>query len=235
MSNEKSGSKPPASKSSGDVSGDASNALWRMNDWYSGLDPKLLESLKTYHGELLKFNLRLNLISRATERDADETHFADSLLAAQLLVKAGLGKKVYDIGSGNGLPGLVLAMMVPDSEFCLVEADGRKAEFLKHVQHVLGIKNCQVLNVRLETLKGANMECAVSRGFASISKTVLAVNRSMAKGGKFFHLKGNSWSSEVAEIPSQLISHWKPALLGEYSLPVSQVRRAIVCTTKLTA
>jgi 16S rRNA (guanine527-N7)-methyltransferase len=212
------------------ASAESDNALWRIPEWFATMDPSLAEALKTYHKELMKFNGRLNLISRSTEREADETHFADSLLAAELLLKSPLGKKVYDIGSGNGLPGLILAICKPDTEFALVESDARKCEFLKHMIHVLGLKNCQVMNVRIETLSG--MDVAISRGFASLSKALLTVNRMFNKGGKFYHLKGNNWSREIADIPSQLIAHWKPELIGEYSLPVSQVRRAVVCTTK---
>ncbi len=208
------------------------NALWRVPEWFPTMDPKLAESVKVYHSELMKFNGRLNLISRNTEREADENHFADSLLAAELILKQDLDKQVFDIGSGNGLPGLILALCRSDIEFFLVDSDARKCEFLKHAIHVLELKNCQVMNVRLESLKAGSMRTAVSRGFATISKAVLAANRLFSKGGKFYHLKGNNWSREIADIPSQLIAVWSPELVGEYSLPVSQVRRAVVCTTK---
>jgi 16S rRNA (guanine527-N7)-methyltransferase len=224
------GPKDSAPKKATPAASESDNALWRIPEWFPTMDPKLAEALKTYHKELMKFNGKLNLISRSTEREADETHFADSLLASELLLKTDLGKKVFDIGSGNGLPGLILAICKPDTEFSLVESDARKCEFLKHMNHVLGLKNVQVMNVRLETLSG--MDVAVSRGFASLSKALLAVNRLFNKGGKFYHLKGNNWSREIADIPSQLIAHWKPELIGEYSLPVSQVRRAVVCTKK---
>lgn len=225
----KGGADVPAKKPAAPVN-ESDNALWRIPEWFKTMDPKFAEVMKTYHRELMKFNGKLNLISRNTEREADETHFADSLLASELLLKMNLGKKVYDIGSGNGLPGLILAVCKPDVEFALVESDARKCEFLKHMIHVLGLKNCQVMNVRLETLSG--MDVAVSRGFANLSKALLASNRLFNKGGRFYHLKGNNWSREIADIPSQLIAHWKPELVGEYSLPVSQVRRAVVCTTK---
>lgn len=222
--------KPAAKKT--DSEPKDSNALWRIQDWFKELPAPTLALLKAYHTELLKFNLKLNLISRNTERDADEAHFADCMLAAQILLAAKMRSRVFDIGSGNGLPGIILAIMDPSREYVLVESDARKSEFLKHAIAVLQLKNAVVMNVRFENLGGQGMDCAVSRGFASISKTVLACNKIFPKGGQFFHLKGNSWSSEVAELPSQLISVWAPQLLGEYTLPVSQARRAIVITQK---
>lgn len=196
------------------------------------MDATSIERLHLYHGELLKFNSKLNLISRNTERDADEAHFADCILAAQTLAKVDLGANVYDIGSGNGLPGLLMAILSPKTTFHLVESDVRKAEFLKHVAHTLQLGNATVLNVRVESLPAGSITNAVSRGFASVSKACVAVSKVMASGGVFYHLKGNSWSTEIAEIPSQLMSQWAPELIGEYVLPVSQARRAVVATRK---
>jgi len=222
----------PPSKSGDDDSSGGDNALWRIPQWFPDLDPDFSRQLHEYHSELLKFNVRLNLISRNTEREADEIHFADSILVTDILKTVDLVSPVYDLGSGNGLPGIILAIARPETQFFLVESDSRKCEFLKHIIHYLKLKNCQVMNVRLETLKSADMSTAVSRGFASISKTLLAVNKSFRSGGKFYHLKGSNWGTEIAEIPAQLIALWSPELLGEYSLPDSQARRAVICTTK---
>lgn len=225
-------SKKPVPASTKGSDAESSNALWRIPEWFSDLSPRVLELAQAYHAELLKFNLKLNLISRNTERDADESHFADCLLAIRALAKVDLGSQVFDIGSGSGLPGLLLAITEPAREICLVESDGRKAEFLKHVAHTLALANVKVLNIRLETMAPYNVKVAISRGFASVSKTCLTCNKIFPVGARFYHLKGNNWSSEIAEIPSQLISVWSPELVGEYVLPVSQARRAVVCTAK---
>lgn len=208
------------------------NALWRVPEWFPFLPSDVVEKFRLYHVELLKFNLRLNLISKNTEREADELHFADSILASEIILKLPLAEQVFDIGSGNGLPGIIFGVLDSDREYILVESDSRKAEFLKHVINVLGLKNVNVMNVRFESLKYSGIESAISRGFASISKTLLVCNRIFEKGGNFIHLKGNSWSTEIAALPSQLISVWSPELRGEYTLPVSQARRAVVSTQK---
>ncbi len=93
------------------------NALWRVPEWFPHLDASLLKALKTYHSELLKFNSRINLISKNTERDCDETHFADCILAVEILMKLGVGPEIHDIGSGNGLPGLMMAIFFPKTKF----------------------------------------------------------------------------------------------------------------------
>lgn len=226
VGNSKASEAPAASKA------DNANALWRIPEWFPDFPVEAIEKLKAYHTELIKFNLRLNLISRNTERDSDETHFADCLIAYDLLRGTDLGPRVFDAGSGNGFPGVLFATLDSRREYCLIESDSRKCEFLKHMIAALKLKNAQVLNVRLEALKGEDVGVAICRGFASMSKTLLACNRIFKPGGRIYHLKGSGWSSEVAEIPSQLMSIWKPELVGEYSLPVSQARRAVVCTLK---
>jgi 16S rRNA (guanine527-N7)-methyltransferase len=212
---------------------DAANALWRVPEWMPTLDPGVQTKLKLYHTELLKFNPRLNLISRTTEREADETHFIDCLLAFEVMRKVTITTPIFDIGSGNGFPGLIFAVMDSAHPYILLESDMRKCEFMKHVAAVLELKNISIMNSRLENLKQGEIQTAISRGFASISKTALACNRIFESGSRFFHMKGSTWSTEIAEIPSQLIAQWKPELIGEYSLPNTQARRGVVCTTKI--
>lgn len=208
------------------------NALWRMDEWFPFLAPNVKEKVKAYHAELLKFNVRLNLVSRTTEREADEIHFADCLLASEIILKKDLGKQVYDIGSGNGMPGILLGIVDPKRQYFLVESDNRKCEFLKHVVHDLALENVTIMNARFENLVGTGIKVAISRGFASISKTLLICNKIFQPGGQFYHLKGSNWSSEIAELPSQIISVWSPELVGEYSLPATQAARAVIITQK---
>ena len=144
------------------------NALWRIQEWFKDLGPEKVQRLRLYHSDLLRFNIKVNLISRNTERDADEAHFADCILAAKVILASDLDKRVFDIGSGNGLPGIVLGILDPTREYICVESDGRKCEFLKHVIQLLGLKNVTTMNVRFESLAGHEVKCAVSRGFASI-------------------------------------------------------------------
>lgn len=184
--------------------------LWRLAEWFPDLRATVIARLHSFQAELLKFNAKLNLVSRNTERESDEVHFADCICAAQLIGKEKVGQKVYDIGSGNGFPGLVMAILDEQVEYLMVESDARKAEFLKHAISTLGVKNAVVLNVRFENLGDVKIQTAVSRGFASIAKTVLTCNRLFAVSGRVYHLKGNSWSTELAEMPSQVLSVWAP-------------------------
>lgn len=89
------------------------------------------EALKIYHSLLLKWQDKINLISPTTVQNAWERHFEDSMQLADLLPDN--AKTLFDLGSGAGFPGLVLAIQNPDIEVHLVESDQKKCSFLKAV------------------------------------------------------------------------------------------------------
>lgn len=158
---------------------------------------------------------------------------ADSIMGSELMLKHCKAQTIYDIGSGNGLPGIAMAIIDPSRKIKLVEKDARKSEFLKQIVFRLKLSNVEVLNVRLEEVAQGTIDAAVSRGFASISKAILIGNKAFHKDAVYYHFKTTTWSTEIAEIPSQLCAIWSPELVGEYSLPASQARRAVVATKKI--
>lgn len=140
------------------------------------------------------------------------------------------GKELYDVGSGNGFPGIIIGILQPTLNLVLVESDIRKAEYLKHTADLLGLKNVKVRNLRLEAMENASISNAVLRGFANIPKALLAFRKVMAQKGQIYHFKGPEWSTELAALPQQLCSTWNNSHLGDYTLPGGQVTHAIVCS-----
>jgi len=205
---------------------------WRLEQWIPDLSPALLASLKTYHDELLKFNKTINLISVKTIPMADALHFADCILAMRVIIADIKHDEIYDFGSGNGFPGIILALLAPNLKVHLVDSDQRKAEFLKHMVAQLGLKNADVMIRPVEAFAPGSIKCAVSRAFAPLSKSLLLTRRVFAIGGTYYHLKGEEWATEIADIPTQLCSFWQPGLLAEYKLPIGEVRFAVVKTEK---
>ena len=207
---------------------------WRLEEWFPDLTKETIQQLKIYHDELIKFNRTVSLISAKTIAMADVIHFADSILACRIISKSHAKmNKIYDFGSGSGFPGLVYAILFPQTQVILVDSDQRKCDFLKHVISSLKLSNATVLNQTIESLPEGSVHFAMARGFASISKAILVSRKIFPKGGIFFHLKSEEWGMEVSEIPTQLCSVWTPSLAGEYKLPVGPVRFAIVQTEKI--
>ena len=114
-----------------------------------------------------------------------------------------------------------------------MDADIKKCEFMKHVISAVRIPNADVLNMKVEELKDNSVQHAFSRGFANISKIILITRKAVSKGGVVYHLKGEQWGMEVSEIPIQLCSSWAPGLVGEYKLPIGEMKFAIIKTDKI--
>lgn len=207
---------------------------WRVKSWFSDFDEKTLQGLFVYFTELKKFNKVVNLVSSKSLVNADITHFADSILASQIVrKKVNNNKYLYDFGSGNGFPGLVYSILYPDQQVILVDSDQRKCEFLKHVATTLALTNVQVQNKQIEHLEKGLVEQVICRGFAAIPKMLLMFRKSMPNGAKIFHMKGEEWGIEISQIPTQLCSSWQPELAGDYVLPVSGIKMFVVETVKI--
>jgi len=208
--------------------------LWRIDEWFKDLPQALRSQLKAYHEEILNLNRSISLIGSKTVQLADALHFADCLLANQAIAKQGPFPEVYDFGSGNGFPGIIYAMQYPGTKVHLVEVDTRKAEALGSLVQKLNLKNLTIHAQTVESLKEGSVQVALSRGFAPISKSILVTRRVVKKGGRYYHLKGEEWATEIAQIPTQLCSHWRPSLVDHYKLPIGEIRFAVVVTEKIS-
>jgi 16S rRNA (guanine527-N7)-methyltransferase len=113
------------------------------------LSDRGLELLLAYLGELLKWRRTVNLIARDTpEAQVIENHFLDSLTLLPLLQEPPV--HLLDVGSGAGFPGLVLACVLPQARFTLVEPRQKRVSFLRHVIRTLGLRNVEVVADRIE-------------------------------------------------------------------------------------
>ncbi len=169
---------------------------WRVPDWFPQISAEMLVQLVIVSRELFRFNEKLNLISEKTAGEADLLHFADSISAFTLIGPLLGSTPVFDIGSGNGFPGIIFAILNPKLQVRLVEKDQRKVEYLKHVISVGGVRNASVLGVSVESLDEGSVPCAVSRGFAPLGKALLLTRKVFEVGGRYFHLKGSQWATE---------------------------------------
>jgi 16S rRNA (guanine527-N7)-methyltransferase len=108
-------------------------------------------SFYVYYCELFKWNKKVNLISIKEEDRFIERHIIDSL---SVLLKIDLQKndRLLDLGSGNGLPGIPLAIMIPEMTVDLLESNFKKCIFLKHITSKLGLGNTSVFRDRFEKI-----------------------------------------------------------------------------------
>jgi 16S rRNA (guanine527-N7)-methyltransferase len=184
--------------------------------------PGELEKLGTYLGLLLDANTRMNLTAIRDANDAWEKHIFDALTIVPVLAElpeGGAGSEVVDVGTGGGIPGLVLACVMPQARFTLVDATGKKCEFVREAAATLGLTNVTVLQDRAERMgqdRGektgsgrvgghrGHYDAVVSRAVGRLA-TLLELTVPLAKvGGLIVLTKGQKADEELAEAKQTL-------------------------------
>jgi 16S rRNA (guanine527-N7)-methyltransferase len=154
-------------------------------------------ALTQYAQRLREWNQRINLVGPETLKHLERRHLADCLqLISYLPTEKSL--KIMDLGTGAGLPGLVLAIACPQHQLTLVESDSRKCAFLHTVIQDLGLTNTTVLNQRLETLSATpTYQVITARAFAPLSKILPLSRGFLAPEGHWLLLKGVAVDEEL--------------------------------------
>lgn len=207
-------------------------AEWRIEKWFPEIPANQIAQLQVFHSELIKFNGKINLISPRTEKHADLIHIADGIIATRIVLEKTTQSVIHDLGSGNGIPGLIMAVLAPDRQIHLVDADSRKCEFIKHAAGKAGLRNVIVSQERVEDLGENSIHCATTRGLAAIAKTLVLMRKCAAPGCEVYHMKSDAWSTEIASIPSQVFAFWSAEHLVDYKLPESDVVYSVVLTSR---
>ncbi len=158
---------------------------------------EIAPALEKYSGMLLKWNMRINLLGGSAKEDLQNRHLDDSLQLANLLLTRGcFGKRVLDIGSGNGLPGIPMALMGLD--VTMVESVRKKGYFLEECVRSLGLGS-KVLICRIEEVVG-HYDVITARAIASIN-SILHLTKELHPQA-YYLLKGTSYKKELMEAKS---------------------------------
>lgn len=165
------------------------------------LDDKCLKRLETYKDLLIEWNEKINLTAITDEYEVIMKHFIDSLELVKYIEKE---KKVIDIGTGAGFPGLVISIYFDGKSFVtLVDALNKRINFLQEVIEKLKLNNIEALHSRAEEI-GHNeshrekYDYAVSRAVAPLN-ILLEYDVGFVKPkGKCLLLKGNKFDEEIS-------------------------------------
>ena len=163
-----------------------------------------LDRLEHFADLLLKWNPRINLVSRSTLDDLWARHIIDSAQIYELAPHP--VTHWVDLGAGGGFPGLVLAILGMESgspkKVTLVESDVRKCAFLRTVIRETGAP-AQVINDRIENVPGLEADVLSARALADLPKLLAFTERHLSPGGMALFPKGASWEKELQEAQSQ--------------------------------
>jgi len=184
---------------------------------------KQADAFLTYLEELKKWNRAYNLTGLKTDRDIIIKHFLDSLLFAHVLPPEAL--TLADIGSGAGFPGIPIKIMFPNLSVFLIEPTQKKAVFLQHICSKLQLKNVEIIDKRIEEVKGLTVDVAVTRALFSVREFIEKTKHILNKNGILILSKGPGLEKELAELPGQGLARIS---LKELPLPFGNVIRHIV-------
>jgi 16S rRNA (guanine527-N7)-methyltransferase len=150
--------------------------------------------LAAYRDLLLRWTATINLVSARTAAEIESRHIADSLQLLPLLPGQGA---IADLGSGAGLPGIVLAAALPDREVHLIESDRRKAAFLVEAAGRLGLPKAKVHPVRIEQATLPPLSALTARALAPLPVLLGWAARFLGPGGVAIFPKGRTAAQEL--------------------------------------
>lgn len=160
--------------------------------------PAMRETLIEYLKHLESWNGSYNLTAVRNPPDMVIRHLLDSLAVARFLH----GNTVADIGTGPGLPGIPLALLRPAKHFTLVESNGKKAAFLRHIVRTLKLPNVTVEQLRSEAFKPDQpFSTVICRAVGTAAEVVRLSGHLIAARGRLVLMKGRSPEAELVELP----------------------------------
>lgn len=164
---------------------------------------------------------RMNLTA-IREREAQITrHVLDSLSVRPHL----RGKRVLDVGSGAGFPGIPLAIVAPDADFTLLDSTGKKCRFLEAARDALGLQNVTVVNSRAELYHPPQrFDSVIARAVGPLAELVRYAGHLVSGGGRLLAMKGRLPEEELAA----KLNGWKVAAVHRLTVPGLDEERHLV-------
>jgi len=184
--------------------------------------------LVAYVDMLNKWNKAYNLTSVRDPSEMLIRHILDSIVVAPHLK----GQRFIDVGTGPGLPGIPLSIVLPDAHFTLLDSLGKRVRFLRQVQHELKLENITPVQSRVEEfLAEPPFDGVISRAFASLNDMVSWCKHLPAQDGRFYALKGQKPDDEIGHLPPEFsvesISELQvPHLEGERHLVIIKTNKS---------
>lgn len=163
-------------------------------DWAGIVSRETIDRLTTYVALIQKWNPKINLIGKTTEPDIWYRHIWDSY---QLVPLIHPGATIADLGSGGGLPGIVLGCTL-SNPITLIERDIRKASFLREAVRVIGLPHVTVRNDDAAAVTGP-FDLVTSRALASLDLLCTLAHPMLGADGVCLFPKGEHYAKEVEE------------------------------------
>ena len=158
----------------------------------------LIDKLLIYMKLLIKWNQTYNLTAITEESHIITHHLLDCLSVIKLVKST----NILDVGSGAGLPGLILALCFPDKKITMVDKVGKKTAFIQQAIGEFSLNNARVLNGRVEDMKNyRDYDGIISRAFSDMETMIKLTSNLLLEEGNWYGMKSKkSKANEMAAI-----------------------------------
>jgi 16S rRNA (guanine527-N7)-methyltransferase len=168
------------------------------------LSAKQLAQFQTYYQELLDWNRRMNLTRITDYEEVQMKHFLDSLTVILVWPQSSTAVRLIDVGTGAGLPGIPLKIIMPEIEVVLLDSTAKKAVFLSHMKDKLGLTDCEIVVGRAEEVAQQpgyreKFELVLSRAVAPLPVLAELALPFCAVGGAFVAQKKGDICQELKD------------------------------------
>jgi 16S rRNA (guanine527-N7)-methyltransferase len=162
--------------------------------------PVQVAALLTYLDLLQRWNTTYNLTAVRDRSGMLSQHLADCLAVIAPLLRQGAQGRLLDVGSGGGLPGVVIATLLPRMDVTCVDAVGKKVAFVRQVAGALRLSNLHAVHARVEDLKLPAFQVITARAFSTLDLFVRLTERCLAADGVWLAMKGCLPEDELAAL-----------------------------------
>ncbi len=161
------------------------------------------DALLAYLALLQRWNAHYNLTAVRDPAQMLTQHLADCLaVIGPLRREIGTAPaRLLDVGSGGGLPGVVIAILDPQIDVTCVDTVGKKAAFVQQVAGELRLRNLHAQHARVEQMTAASFDVITSRAFASLVDFTRLTRQHLSERGVWMAMKGKSPTDELAMLP----------------------------------
>lgn len=203
--------------------------------WGLPLDDQMLAAYRRYADMLREKNAVMNLTAIDDEEGIARLHFLDS--AALLTVEDFAGKRVIDVGTGAGFPGLALKIAQPELSLTLLDSLDKRIGFLREVCDALALKDVTAVHARAEEAPGeyrAAFDIAVSRAVARLAVLCELCLPLVRVGGVFLAMKGSEHRDELrGALQAVRLLGGEVERSVDYTIPGTEVTHSAICIRKI--